>query len=84
VKVVLRGANKLGIAMIFLLFVFGSGISMLLAHVTERGRMENCCHATVCVLVAPETISPRISFFSYSKSTLSVTFSFQDFTVFFS
>jgi len=59
VKVVLRGANKLGIAVVFLLFVFGSGISMLLAHVIERGRMENCCHAAVCVLVTPETVSSQ-------------------------
>jgi hypothetical protein len=63
VKVVLRGANKLGIAVLFLLFVFGNGISMLVAHVTERGRMKNCCHAAVCVLVTPETILSH-NFFS--------------------
>ena len=57
VKVVFKRANKLGIAVVFLLFVFGSGFSMLLAHVTERGRMENCCHAAVCFLVTPETIT---------------------------
>jgi len=39
--------------------VFGSGISMLLAHVNERGRIENCCHAAVCVLVTPETVSSQ-------------------------
>jgi len=59
VKVILRGANKLGIAVVFLLFVFGSGISMLLAHVNERGRMENYCHAAVCGLVTPETVSSQ-------------------------
>lgn len=59
VKVVLRGANKLGIVVVFLLFVFGSGISMLLAHVNERGRIEKCCYAAVCVLVTPETVSSQ-------------------------
>ena len=65
-KVVLRGANKLGIAMVFLLFVFGSGISMLLAHVTARGRMENCCHAAVCVPVTLETVSSHTYFSALS------------------